>query len=90
MQVTGPYRGPVCGLAVTTGGLYYPATPESGEGYSIDFFSFSTGTSGPAVVSDRRIGNLELSVSPNGRFIIYTQVDQSGSDLMLIENFHVR
>jgi hypothetical protein len=28
-----------------------------------------------------------LSVSPDERFLLYTQVDQSGNDLMLVENF---
>lgn len=28
-----------------------------------------------------------LSVVPDGRWLIYTREDQSGSDLMLVENF---
>jgi hypothetical protein len=30
---------------------------------------------------------LGLSVSPDGRWLIYSQLDQSGSDIMLMENF---
>jgi hypothetical protein len=28
-----------------------------------------------------------LAVSPDGRWILYDQLDQSGSDIMLVENF---
>ena len=54
----------------------------------IRFLSFSTGQSRPVVVTDRPIG-LGLSLSPDQRFLIFAQRDQTGSDLMLIENFIV-
>jgi Tol biopolymer transport system component len=90
VQVTGPYSPPFCGLEVTADGLYYTAARESHNQYSIAFFSFSTGKSRPVAISDRPIGSLSLSVSPDQHYILYTQSDQSGSDLMLIENFAVR
>jgi hypothetical protein len=41
------------------------------------------------VVTDHPIG-LGLSLSPDQRFLVFAQSDQTGSDLMLIENFVVR
>jgi hypothetical protein len=29
-----------------------------------------------------------LAISPDGRWILYTQLDQGGNDIMLVENFH--
>ena len=29
-----------------------------------------------------------LSVSPDERYLLYAQIDQAGSDLMLVENYH--
>jgi len=29
-----------------------------------------------------------LAISPDGRWILYSQLDQGGNDIMLVENFH--
>jgi hypothetical protein len=53
---------------------------------SIEFFSFATRTVTPVM----SVGNTlteGLSISRDRRFLLYTQVDQSDSDLMLIEKF---
>ena len=88
--VTGPYRGPLCGLAVTRQGLYYTASGSSSRQSAILFKSFAGGKVDPVVTSDRSIGVLALSVSPDERYLTYGQADQSGSDLMIVENFAAR
>jgi len=46
--------------------------------------------------AERRVATLErsikrgppgLTISPDGHWILYTRIDQSGSDIMLLENF---
>ena len=89
-QVAGAYAPPLCGLAVTADGIYYTAAPNSHNQYAIQFVSFATGRSRPVVISDRPLGTLSIGVSPDQRYIVYGQQDQSGSDLMLIGNFSTR
>jgi Tol biopolymer transport system component/DNA-binding winged helix-turn-helix (wHTH) protein len=73
-------------FAVVNDGIFYSAASDSLHQGLIQFLSFSTGRSRPVVVTDRPIG-WGLSLSPDQRFVIFTQVDQTGSDLMLVENF---
>jgi len=60
-------------------------------GFALAFYNFATGktTLLRQFPKDTRIdqGSTALSVSPDGRWILYTQRDQSSSDLMLVENF---
>jgi len=85
VQVTGPIaKDPA--FAVGRDGIYYVSPRESPTRQFIHFLSFSTGKSRPVVVSEREIG-MGLSLSPDGHFLIFTQRDQVGSDLMLIQNF---
>jgi hypothetical protein len=89
-QVADSYSPRLCGLAVTSEGFYHTADRDSGKRHTIQFVSFATGASRPVVVSERPLGKLSLSVSPDRRHLVYSQYDQAGSDLMLIENFDPR
>jgi Tol biopolymer transport system component len=86
-QVTGPLSEQI-GFAITADGIFFSAAPLSRNQHLIRFLNFSTGRSRAVVVTDRPIG-LGLSVSPDQRFLVFGRPDQTGSDLMLIENFVV-
>jgi Tol biopolymer transport system component len=77
-----------CGhaYAVWEQGIYF-FTPTDKQGHrDISLHEFATGRA-------RKILTIEnpavwaMAVSPDGRTILYTQVDEAGSDLMLVENF---
>ena len=70
-------------------GIYF-ATAENPQQPLIEFFSFATGQVTPVVTLEKEIGKglSGLSVSPDGRWLIWSQIDQEGSDIMLVENFH--
>jgi len=87
VQVTGPVTE-VPEFVVTAGGIYYAAAPESHNQTLIRFLSFSTRKTITVVVTNRQFGR-GLSLSPDQRFLVFTQHDQTGRDLMLIENFVV-
>jgi Tol biopolymer transport system component len=68
-------------FSITSDGIYFIAGAES----HLEFFSFRTQQHRTLTKVDHpRLG---LTVSPDGGVILYTQSDQSGSDLMLVENF---
>ena len=73
-------------FAVVNEGIYFIPRPDSAGRCSIQFFNFAT-------KKIRSIATLErpvfyyLSASPDGRWILYSQMDSGGSDLMLVENF---
>jgi Tol biopolymer transport system component len=70
---------------VTEQGIYF-ATAENPSRPLIEFFSFATGQVTQIAALEKPF-YLGLSVSPDGRWLIYSQLDQSGSDIMLMENF---
>jgi len=76
--------------ALTGQGIYFFDLNDS-TGIALKFYSFATGkltllrefSKDTSVDTD----STALTVSPDGRWILYTQYDQSGSNLMLVENF---
>jgi Tol biopolymer transport system component len=67
-------------------GIYFIPRPDSAGRYSIQFLNFATKRIRSVSTIEGPIDSY-LSVSPDGRWILYSQIDQSGSDLMLVENF---
>ena len=80
--------GPWSYWTVHGGGIHF-ATAVNPSRPLVEFFHLVTGKT-------RKIAELEkpimtwapgLAVSPDGRWLLYAQIDQSGRDLMLLENF---
>jgi hypothetical protein len=80
--------GSYINLAISGAGVYFVPLQKP---TSIQFLSFATN-------QIRSVANLEkpvetsavgsgLALSPDGRWILFTQSDQAGSELMLVENF---
>ena len=71
---------------VVDDGVYFvpPSTPEAG--FSVQFLRFATGAV-EHVFSLERWPPMGLSVSPDGRSILYSQMEDYQSDIMLVENF---
>jgi Tol biopolymer transport system component len=70
-------------FAVDARGIY--SIRHDARGGHLQFYDFATKTTRDlAAIGTAQIG---LTVSPDARYVLYTQVDQTGSDLMLAENF---
>jgi Tol biopolymer transport system component len=85
LQKTGHGRA----WAVADEGIYF-AVAETPSHSAVEFFSFTTGR------VERQVAKLErstkdgppsLTISRDGRRLLYTRVDQIGSDIMLMEKF---
>jgi hypothetical protein len=73
-------------FSVVNEGIYFIPEPGVDGKPSIQFLSFATGKV-KTVAPISALPMEGLSVSPDGRFLLYTQLDEVGGDLMLVENF---
>lgn len=72
--------------AIVNEGIYFIDAPD--DEVTIKFFGFaSEKISEIAKLGKLHMGCPALAVSPNGRQILYSQVDNIGEDIMLVENF---
>jgi WD40-like Beta Propeller Repeat len=68
-------------------GIYFADTTVGAASMSIHFFRFRDRRISRILTSDRppMIGDSAMALSPDGGTLLYTQVDQSGSDIMLAD-----
>jgi Tol biopolymer transport system component len=84
--IRGPVRG---GWALVRAGIYYRSVRRQGprNEFTIQFFDFASGRSTQVF---RRVGSsshADVAVSPDERWILYVEVPEWQSELMLVENF---
>ena len=72
--------------AVTPKGVYYSVSRRGVAGGLIQFLNFSTGRTSTLATTDKSL-DLGLTVSPDGRYLLYAQIDFQSANLMLVENF---
>jgi Tol biopolymer transport system component/predicted Ser/Thr protein kinase len=78
-------------LALVNSGVYFVPVGNGAVSDSIQFLDFASNRVRSVATFDKplHLGNEGgLAVSPDGKWILYTQVEQAGSELMLVENFH--
>jgi Tol biopolymer transport system component len=69
-------------------GIYFFTSPDEKGLTTLCLYEFATGKTKDILKPERAVvdgGN--VAISPDGQTILYSQSDESGSDLMLVENF---
>lgn len=74
---------------ITDQGVYFVAN-DTVSHQVIEFFSFATEKASRIFSPEKEMvpwGPPDLAVSPDGRWLLFTQIDQKSSDIMRVENF---
>lgn len=72
---------------IVSQGIYF-ATLEAGQ-TRIKFFSFASAKTLPVATPEKALaqGDIGLTVSPDGRWLLYSQLDEKVGDIMMLEGF---
>jgi Tol biopolymer transport system component len=77
------------GFELTTEGIYFRDCSESSKQY-IRFFNFATRQSRPVAEANELPFGSTLSVSPDGKYLLFDQAAKMDTDLILLENFRLQ
>jgi Tol biopolymer transport system component len=72
---------------LSEGEICFFAKPDENGRSDLSICEFATGKIRKILTIERPGPSDPIAVSPDGRTILYSQDDESGSDLMLVENF---
>lgn len=74
-------------FAVGAGGMVFASSPDPMQSFELRFYSFSNRTTQLIARIDRALGN-GMTLSPGGRWLLYTTMELRSGDLMMVEGFH--
>ena len=72
--------------AVRANGIYFVGWSAPHSTYAVQFHDFETGTTRMLALTDKP-AHTGFTVSPDGKIALFIQIDQTSSDLMLVERF---
>ncbi len=75
-------------LCLLDNGIYF-VNPKTTPHPTIDFFNFATSRTSKVATIEKEVQltSPSLAVSPDGRWLLYAEVDYFENDIMLVENF---
>ncbi len=83
-SLTSLIRGPVYGFTLAATGIYFVTSGSKGDVF--EYYEFTTGRRKVMLQAEKGIMG-EPSADANGRFLLFTQHEAEGADLILVENF---
>jgi len=68
-------------------GIYYLSAPDENGASDLCLLEFGSGKVRKLLRAPRKMFRGDITISPDGRMVLYSQADEAGGDLMLVENF---